>query len=73
MTLAYGLDKKSTDKPMNLLIFDLGGGTFDVTVLIVDSGIFEVKSTCGDTHLGGTKNFFYPFYFFFFLILTILT
>lgn len=38
---------------MNLLIFDLGGGTFDVTVLVVDNGIFEVKSTCGDTHLGG--------------------
>eukprot|EP00027_Filamoeba_sp_ATCC50430_P006153 CAMPEP_0168561664 /NCGR_PEP_ID=MMETSP0413-20121227/11715_1 /TAXON_ID=136452 /ORGANISM="Filamoeba nolandi, Strain NC-AS-23-1" /LENGTH=619 /DNA_ID=CAMNT_0008593049 /DNA_START=598 /DNA_END=2457 /DNA_ORIENTATION=- len=51
--LAYGLDKLSSDKPLNLLIFDLGGGTFDVTTLVVDGGIFEVKSTSGDTHLGG--------------------
>lgn len=50
--IAYGLDKKtSSDK--NVLIFDLGGGTFDVSVLVIDNGIFEVKSTAGDTHLGG--------------------
>merc|ERR1719502_1710639 len=52
--IAYGLDKKggsATEK--NVLIFDLGGGTFDVSVLSIDDGIFEVKSTAGDTHLGG--------------------
>ena len=38
---------------MNVLIFDLGGGTFDVSVLSIDDGIFEVKATAGDTHLGG--------------------
>lgn len=38
---------------MNILVFDLGGGTFDVTVLQIDEGTFEVKSTCGDSHLGG--------------------
>ncbi len=48
--LAYGLDKKSNEK---ILIFDLGGGTFDVSVLEVGDGVFEVKSTNGDTHLGG--------------------
>ncbi|MEB3286335.1 MAG: molecular chaperone DnaK [Vampirovibrionales bacterium] len=48
--LAYGLDKKSDEK---ILVFDLGGGTFDVSVLEVGDGVFEVKSTCGDTHLGG--------------------
>lgn len=52
--IAYGLDKKSSDgKDKNVLIFDLGGGTFDVSILNIDEGIFEVKSTCGDTHLGG--------------------
>ena len=50
--LAYGLDKKLTGEK-NVLIFDLGGGTFDVSVLSIDDGIFEVKSTAGDTHLGG--------------------
>lgn len=50
--MAYGLDNRST-KEKNLLIFDLGGGTFDVTVLTVDDGIFEVKSTSGHGHLGG--------------------
>ncbi|KAH9423781.1 Heat shock- 70 kDa protein 2 [Dermatophagoides pteronyssinus] len=52
--IAYGLDKKKTDKrERNVLIFDLGGGTFDVSILVIDGGIFEVKSTAGDTHLGG--------------------
>jgi len=52
--IAYGLDKKkSSDKESNVLIFDLGGGTFDVSILAIDGGIFEVKSTAGDTHLGG--------------------
>ncbi|CAF3013578.1 unnamed protein product [Rotaria sp. Silwood2] len=50
--LAYGLDKKVSNE-RNVLIFDLGGGTFDVSVLKVEQGIFEVKSTAGDTHLGG--------------------
>ena len=50
--IAYGLDKKGGGEK-NVLIFDLGGGTFDVSVLAIDSGIFEVKSTAGDTHLGG--------------------
>ena len=50
--IAYGLDKK-TSQEKNVLIFDLGGGTFDVSVLVIDNGIFEVKSTAGDTHLGG--------------------
>ena len=52
--IAYGLDKKSESVgERNVLIFDLGGGTFDVSLLTIDSGIFEVKSTAGDTHLGG--------------------
>lgn len=50
--IAYGLDKKVGGE-RNVLIFDLGGGTFDVSVLTIDDGIFEVKSTRGDTHLGG--------------------
>ena len=50
--LAYGLDKKLKGEK-NVLIFDLGGGTFDVSVLTIEDGIFEVKSTAGDTHLGG--------------------
>ena len=49
--IAYGIDKK--DKERNVLIFDLGGGTFDVSILTIDDGIFEVKATAGDTHLGG--------------------
>src|SRR5438552_12348497 len=48
--LAYGLDKKKDEK---ILIYDLGGGTFDVSVLEVGEGVVEVKSTNGDTHLGG--------------------
>lgn len=50
--IAYGLDKKTAGE-RNVLIFDLGGGTFDVSILSIDDGIFEVKSTAGDTHLGG--------------------
>ena len=50
--IAYGLDN-SSDKERNVLIFDLGGGTFDVSILSIDDGIFEVKATAGDTHLGG--------------------
>ena len=50
--IAYGLDKKGKGEK-NILIFDLGGGTFDVSLLTIDDGIFEVKATAGDTHLGG--------------------
>ena len=49
-SLAYGLEKKENEK---ILVFDLGGGTFDVSILEVGEGVFEVKSTNGDTHLGG--------------------
>ncbi|GJP43782.1 hypothetical protein CLOM_g3198 [Closterium sp. NIES-68] len=57
--IAYGLDKKGSSssagsgKEKNVLIFDLGGGTFDVSILSIEDGIFEVKATAGDTHLGG--------------------
>ncbi len=52
--VAYGLDKKEGSKgERNVLIFDCGGGTFDVSILSIDDGIFEVKSTAGDNHLGG--------------------
>ena len=51
--IAYGMDKKEGEK--NILVFDLGGGTFDVTLLTIDNGVFEVLSTNGDTHLG--KNY----------------
>jgi len=53
--IAYGLDKKrnSSGRESNVLIFDLGGGTFDVSILTIEDGIFEVKATAGDTHLGG--------------------
>jgi len=50
--IAYGLDKWSTEE-RNVLVFDLGGGTLDVTLLAIEEGIFEVKATAGDTHLGG--------------------
>ena len=49
--IAYGLDKKGPEK--HVLIFDLGGGTFDVSLLVIEDGVFEVKATAGDTHLGG--------------------
>merc|ERR1719171_319388 len=49
--IAYGLDKKGGER--NILVFDLGGGTFDVTLLTIDNGVFEVLATNGDTHLGG--------------------
>eukprot|EP00281_Chroomonas_sp_CCMP1168_P010908 CAMPEP_0206263548 /NCGR_PEP_ID=MMETSP0047_2-20121206/28884_1 /ASSEMBLY_ACC=CAM_ASM_000192 /TAXON_ID=195065 /ORGANISM="Chroomonas mesostigmatica_cf, Strain CCMP1168" /LENGTH=366 /DNA_ID=CAMNT_0053691111 /DNA_START=126 /DNA_END=1222 /DNA_ORIENTATION=- len=50
--IAYGLEKKAAGE-RNILIYDLGGGTFDVSLLTIDDGIFEVKATAGDTHLGG--------------------
>ncbi|EMD46284.1 heat shock protein, putative, partial [Entamoeba histolytica KU27] len=50
--IAYGLDKKSSGEK-KVLIFDLRGGTFDVSVLAIEEGVFEVKATNGDTHLGG--------------------
>merc|ERR1719412_1977198 len=50
--IAYGLDKKGTGE-RNILIYDMGGGTFDVSLLTIEDGIFEVKATAGDTHLGG--------------------
>jgi len=50
--ISYGLGKKTTEE-LNVLIFDLGGGTFDVSLLSIDEGVFEVKATAGDTHLGG--------------------
>ena len=49
--IAYGMDKKSGEK--NIVVFDLGGGTFDVSLLTIDNGVFEVVATAGDTHLGG--------------------
>ena len=53
--LAYGLDKAGKDE--KIAVFDLGGGTFDISVLELGDGVFEVKSTNGDTHLGGTTIF----------------
>lgn len=52
--IAYGLDKNDSDKEINIIVFDCGGGTHDVSVLTLDGGIFEVKATGGDTHLGGS-------------------
>lgn len=49
--MAYGLDKK--DDESTIMVFDLGGGTFDVSILTIEDGVFEVISTSGDTHLGG--------------------
>lgn len=51
--IAYGLDKVKAGEERNVLIFDLGGGTFDVSILSIEDGVFEVKATSGDTHLGG--------------------
>ena len=51
--IAYGLDKQANKKEENVLIFDLGGGTFDVSLLSLEEGLFEVKATNGNTHLGG--------------------
>jgi len=51
--IAYGLDKKKSSKETNVLIFDCGGGTHDVSLVCIDDGVFEVKATAGDTHLGG--------------------
>ncbi len=51
--ISYGLDNKNDDKEKYVLIFDLGGGTFDVSLLSIEEGVFEVKATAGDTHLGG--------------------
>jgi len=51
--LSYGLEKIKSSGEQNVLIFDLGGGTFDVSILAIEDGVFEVKSTAGDTHLGG--------------------
>merc|ERR1712000_774888 len=51
--IAYGLDKKTASGSSNILIYDMGGGTFDVSLLKMEEGIFEVKATAGDTHLGG--------------------
>ena len=50
--IAYGLDKKSKSESRNI-VYDLGGGTFDVSLLSIDDGVFEVLATAGDTHLGG--------------------
>ena len=50
--IAYGLDKKDHGE-RNVLIFDLGGGNFNVSIVIIEDGIFEIRSTAGDTHLGG--------------------
>lgn len=61
--IAYGLDKKGGEK--NILVFDLGGGTFDVSVLTIDNGVFEVLATNGDTHLGG-KLLIEPLHYFLF-------
>ena len=51
--IAYGLDQRKEEKEKHILIFDLGGGTFDVSVLAIEKGVFEVMGTAGDTHLGG--------------------
>jgi heat shock protein 5 len=51
--IAYGLDRKGAGEMTNVLVYDLGGGTFDVSVLSLDHGVFEVLATSGDTHLGG--------------------
>ena len=51
--ISYGLEKVKSSGEINVLIFDLGGGTFDVSLLTIEDAVFEVKATAGDTHLGG--------------------
>ena len=51
--IAYGFERMHEKAEKSILIFDLGGGTFDVSLLVIDNGLFEVKATAGDTHLGG--------------------
>jgi len=51
--IAYGLDKKGGER--QIIVYDLGGGTFDVSLLSIDDGVFEVLATAGDTHLGGEE------------------
>ena len=53
-SLAYGLDKSDNDEDMNIMVYDLGGGTLDVTIMEFGGGVFEVRATSGDTQLGGT-------------------
>jgi len=53
--IAYGLGAGKTEKERNVLIYDLGGGTFDVSLLHIQGGVFTVKATAGDTHLGGQE------------------
>ena len=67
--IAYGLDKKEGEK--NILVFDLGGGTFDVSLLTIDNGVFEVVATNGDTHLGRLSAAYLTVLFFDTLILVV--
>jgi molecular chaperone DnaK len=53
--LAYGFDKNEKSEPQTISVFDLGGGTFDVSIIELDKGVFEVKATNGDTFLGGAN------------------
>lgn len=74
--IAYGLDKKaSRSGEKNVLIFDLGGGTFDVSLLTIQEAIFQVKATAGDTHLGGqdfdNRQGLLPIYIYDFLVFEI--
>src|SRR5439155_22727344 len=53
--LAYGIDKNKDKKPRTIAVFDLGGGTFDISIIEISGGVFEVKATDGDTFLGGAN------------------